>query len=153
MGGGLIRANVIFNNLFNIIPKSDWGRGPSDLCSPNGSSSGTGYCIDWYSIAPTDFPPTTTTVHEALSNTYILQAHLSTNPIASNAEVIITLRDPTKATMEIMDILGHIISSEEKMLSAGINSLPINSSKFAAGIYICRLQAGGEVVSLRFVKE
>ena len=55
--------------------------------------------------------------------------------------------------MEIIDILGHIISLDEKMLQAGMNKLMINSSTLQSGIYICRLQAGGEVVSVRVVKE
>ena len=121
----------------------------ADACSGNGE----GRCVSWAAIAPTDFPPIPVTVEEPESNPNTLQVHLSSNPIASNTEAMITLRDRMKVQMQIMDILGHIIFSEERMLSAGINSLPINSSKFASGIYICRLQAGGEVVSLRFVKE
>ena len=121
-------------------------------CSGYGSGNGhEGFA--WGPISPTDFPPSSSGINEVTYNSNILQAHLSSNPIASNAEAMITLNGPMKIQMQIMDILGHIISSEEKMLSAGINSLPINSSKFDSGIYICRLQAGGEVVSLRFVKE
>ncbi len=54
--------------------------------------------------------------------------------------------------MEIMDILGYMRSSEEKILSAGENRLPVNASSLMAGVYICRIVAGDEVTSLRFVK-
>ncbi|MFI5264355.1 MAG: T9SS type A sorting domain-containing protein, partial [Candidatus Kapaibacterium sp.] len=78
---------------------------------------------------------------------------LSSDPITSNADMIVTIQNPKNVQIQNLDILGHIISSEEKMLQAGENKLPINASALPSGLYICRLQAGGEVVSVRFVKE
>ncbi len=107
----------------------------------------------WGSLVPTDFPPSTTRVNAILSIPNILQAHLSSDPIAENADMIVTLQNPKNTQMQIIDILGHIISSDAKMLQAGENKMPINSSVLLSGIYICRLEADGEVVSVRFVKE
>jgi hypothetical protein len=87
------------------------------------------------------------------SRVYTLQAHLSSDPITANAEVIVKLQNAINVRMEIMDILGHVVFSEERMLSADENRMPINSTSLPSGIYIYRLQTGGEVVSVRFVKE
>jgi hypothetical protein len=112
-----------------------------------------GECFQWNPITPTDFPPSSANVREAQPNPNILQVHLSSDPVSANSDLIVTLPNQMNVRMEFMDILGHIISSDEKMFQAGINKLPINSSALSSGIYICRLQAGGEVVSVRFVKE
>ena len=115
-------------------------------------NGGEGDCVKNGSLAPTDFPPSSASVREA-STLNFLQAHLSSDPVAGNAEVIVTLQNAMNVKMEIMDILGHVVFSEERMLSAGENRLPVNLPKLPSGVYICRLQAGGEVVSVRFVKE
>ncbi|MFI5264356.1 MAG: T9SS type A sorting domain-containing protein [Candidatus Kapaibacterium sp.] len=113
----------------------------------------SGSCYNIQAIAPTDFPPSSADVSELMPTSSILQARLSSDPINSNSGIIITLQNPKNVQIQILDILGHIISSEEKMLQAGENKLPINASAFPPGMYICRIQAGGEVVSVRFVKE
>ncbi len=133
------KIEVTLDESYQPIPKSYSSLGQSSY--------------SWGPIAPTDFAPLTSSVYKLSSNPNIIHAHLSSNPIASHTEAIITLHEPTKIQMQIMDILGHIISSEEKMLQLGESKLPINSSALPPGIYICRLQAGGEVVSVRFVKK
>ncbi len=148
-----IQAYVKFDKDFAIISERSWGGGFKDLCAPGGPYSGTGYCIDWYATAPTDFPPLTLDVLQKSSYPNILVANLSSNPVQTNTEAIVTLRENMNVRIEIMDILGNVRQSDERMLSAGENRLPVNASALAAGVYICRLQAGGEVMSLRFVKE
>ncbi len=110
-------------------------------------------CDGYGPLAPTDFPPPRAGVHQTPLTPNILQTRLSSDPVAAKAEAIITLRENMKVRMEIMDILGNVRSSEDKMLFEGDNRLSLNASSLAAGVYICRMQAGGDVVSLRFVKE
>jgi hypothetical protein len=144
------RANVRLDDNYGVI--AEMLNLFPNICSQGNCSLGTnGYCYQWYSIAPTDFPPSISTVRE--SYPIILQTHLSSDPISANAEVIISLHDAMKVRMEILDILGHLKYSDEKMLSAGENKMPINASMLLEGVYICKLQAGSEVMSLRFVKE
>jgi hypothetical protein len=149
-GGGFIDSYVNDTLDINFQPTSGI---QSTSFDGLGCGQGEGVCLRWSPIAPTDFPPSSATVYEQPSTPNILPAHLSSDPVVTNAEVIITLQNSMSVRMEIMDILGHIVLSEERMLSAGENRLPLNSSHFTPGIYICRLQAGGEVVSVRFVKE
>ena len=132
---------------FEVIPDYG-GHQPYFDCDHSGDG-------DCYYIRPaiTDFTPPTASVPKASANSTIFQAYLSSDPIAPNADMTITLRESMKVRMVIMDILGHIVFSDERMLSAGENKLPINSSPLSSGVYICRMQAGGEVVSVRFVKE
>jgi len=136
-------AKILLDNTFTPILEN---KGTN--CGSSGIEGFT-----WGPIAPTDFPPSSTSVQESPSTPNILQTRLSSDPVIANAEVIVTLREAMNLRMEIMDILGHVVFSDERMLSAGENKMPINSTSLPSGIYICRLQAGGEVVSVRFVKE
>jgi hypothetical protein len=142
VGGGDQSAYIVLDNNYQIVPYS-----------LNDCGGTTWECFNWGSLATTDFPPSISGVHDSPSNPNILQAHISSDPVAPNAEVILTLQNSMNVRMDIMDILGHIVFSNERMLSAGENKLPINSSRLPSGIYICRLQASGEAVSVRFVKE
>ncbi|MEP7235579.1 MAG: T9SS type A sorting domain-containing protein [Ignavibacteriota bacterium] len=143
------QATISLDMNYSVISgKIDRGPAP-DICAGGVS----GYCYHWDPIAPTDFPPPNANVQDTPSTLDILQAHLSSNPVASNAETIITLHKNMRIKMQIMDILGSVQKSDERMLSAGENRLPLNASALATGVYFCRLQAGGEVVSMRFVKE
>jgi len=135
--------------------------GVSSITTKNGLSSNNAYTIAFGTDGNTWFG-TSLGLEELIgvlsgvttpSNLNIFQVHLSSDPVAKNADVIATLHDAMNVHMEIIDILGHVIFSEERMLSAGENRLPINSSVLPSGIYICRMQAGGEAVSIRFVKE
>ncbi|MEP7235575.1 MAG: T9SS type A sorting domain-containing protein, partial [Ignavibacteriota bacterium] len=121
----------------------------SDRCGMGPNTT----CFRWGPLAPTNFPPMISTVGRSSSTINILQARLSSDPVRENAEAIITLHQNMRMQMQIIDILGNVRQSNERMLSAGENRLPVNASALAAGVYIFRLQAGGEVVSLRFVKE
>ncbi|MDP4220024.1 MAG: T9SS type A sorting domain-containing protein [Bacteroidota bacterium] len=113
-----------------------------------------GYCTDIDSLSPTNFPPgSSESVHQILSPSAILSMQLSSNPVGSNTSLAVVLRARKESRIEIMDIIGHVIISEEKLLAAGLNELPINSSSLPPGIYICRIEAGGEVLSIRFVKD
>jgi hypothetical protein len=107
----------------------------------------------WGPIAPTEFPPSVASVRGAPSNPNIFKAILTSDPVTANTDLTLALWNTVNVQIKIMDILGHLISSDEKMLPAGINKLPLNTSSLPSGIYICRLHAGGEVVSVRFVKE
>jgi hypothetical protein len=138
-------ANVSLDQNYEVISGMD----PNTAIS---CQAGQGYCFQWYAHTPTDFPPSNSSVHENISNPNMLHAHLSSDPVAANAEVLVTLRDAMNVRMDILDIFGHVVFLEDRMLSVGENKLPINSSALPPGIYICRLQANGEVASLRFVK-
>lgn len=142
--------SIFLDNYYQVIADRIKNSGCPDICY-GGSISGC--CQQWFAISPTDFPPSTSSVHETPSNPNILQARLSSDPVSVNTDVVITLRGAMNVRMQIIDILGYIVFSDERMLTAGENKLPVNSSALASGIYICRLQAGTEVVSLRFVKE
>ena len=113
-----------------------------------------GYCnFNWSAIAPTDFPPSNTSVYPSATQSNILEAHFSSSSETSNPEVIINLSKTILMRVEIIDIQGHIIFFDEKMMSAGINILSLYFHSLAHGIYICRIQAGMEVISLRFIKD
>ncbi len=111
-----------------------------------------GTCADISSLAPTDFPPLNLDVPNKISSN-IFQFKLSSDPVSANAYVVLILQENATVGMEILDVLGNVKYSNTLVLQTGENRLPLNTSALASGIYICRLQAGGDVVSVRFIKE
>ncbi len=164
---GILHAQVLYdvaNRQFNYpIPYCNYG-GKQELYmynvsldknfTPIGYIWGSWYdSIFWGSIAPTNFPPQVAGVHEVESNQNILNAYISPNPVVDNTEIIITLHDPMSMQMDVINVLGQVVFSKENILLAGVNKMSINSSSLSSGIYVCRLKAGEEFRTLRFIKD
>lgn len=76
------------------------------------------------------------------------------NPLAENSGIEITLQQPAEVNIEILDELGRLMRRiSAGKINAGTQYIPIKETGLAAGIYYCKIVAGGEIKTVSFLKE
>lgn len=70
------------------------------------------------------------------------------NPANSHLNLSWNDRGPEATTVSILDITGRTIASFE--LLQGLNNIQVNTSEFATGLYIGRIQSGDAIESFKF---
>lgn len=75
------------------------------------------------------------------------------NPFNSTTNLRYTLSKPVPVALRIFDVRGvEVFSLGEKNLAAGLHQTTWNAQALPSGIYLCRLQAGDQVRTVRLVK-
>jgi hypothetical protein len=75
------------------------------------------------------------------------------NPYATDFSISLTSTDAGKAVIEMMDIQGKVVASQETSLLTGSNTVAINNaSDLNAGVYFVRVTLNGETQMLKLVK-
>jgi hypothetical protein len=78
------------------------------------------------------------------------------NPSAPGAAVALSIRtgQAGPATLRLTDVLGRELSQQQADLPAGVTILPLPAtSQLATGVYLLRVQQGGQQQALRLVLE
>ena len=65
------------------------------------------------------------------------------NPITNNATLELTLNENAKVKMDIVNVLGELVSSEIYQLNAGNNKVNFNVNNLENGIYFVQLNING----------
>ncbi len=77
-------------------------------------------------------------------------AQSSPNPVAGVADIAFTLGAPTRATVEVFNMLGQrVLTVTDEEFAAGSHEVSVDTRSFAAGVYVYRLSAGGYVATRR----
>jgi len=75
------------------------------------------------------------------------------NPVSDNAIIKYELDKPTTVKLAIFNHLGQMAGQPyEELKQAGKHQVILDASSFTPGIYLCRLQAGREVMTKKIVK-
>lgn len=102
---------------------------------------------EWLNLGPYTLP---TGVKE-VNNNFGFAIH--PNPVGDEAFATLNLAKSSHVKMIITDVTGKIISVPvNKTLSGGNHNIQINTSGFAQGIYICRVEINGSESSYKLVK-
>jgi hypothetical protein len=69
------------------------------------------------------------------------------NPARGSAQVQLTLSSPTTVTVGVYNTLGQRVAvlAQDAPLSAGTHALALQTGSLAAGVYVVRVEAGGDV--------
>jgi hypothetical protein len=83
----------------------------------------------------------------------ILQTvHVSPNPVRMNMNITVTLLETSPVKVIVFDMLGRVsLLSEEEIWGAGEQSLNLDASSLAAGIYIVRVVSGDQANTVKCV--
>lgn len=77
---------------------------------------------------------------------------ISPNPISSTGKVNFSLNEPCTAVLSIYDVTGRLVNTlVNTELTGGDYSINVDAAGMTAGIYMVRLQAGGNVSTGRFI--
>jgi hypothetical protein len=82
-----------------------------------------------------------------------LRVKLVANPSKSDATLIVTSDDRVAARIQIADLLGKTVLNELRVLEPGSQTISLHTSSLSPGHYVCRIESGGFVQSVKIVKE
>lgn len=76
-------------------------------------------------------------------------------PVPARSNLDITFATPVNGTVEVtvFDAAGKLIHTQNADATNGLNSLSLNVTTYASGVYFVRFNNGVEVLTTRFVKE
>ncbi len=77
---------------------------------------------------------------------------LSPNPTGENLQADFLLRHSGEVQWEVFDPTGRILHRQKQWLAAGAHRIRYEAQALPAGMYLWRLQAGGQFFSARWVK-
>ncbi|OYT12693.1 MAG: hypothetical protein B6I19_09060 [Bacteroidetes bacterium 4572_114] len=93
------------------------------------------------------------TTHIQVPPSFAFKLHISPNPVSHTAIIQFELQYPAKVSIHIFNSLGKKVSDlENGIFPTGTNQVSWNTRNLMKGIYFCRLQAGGEVVVKKIIK-
>ena len=72
-----------------------------------------------------------------------LELSVYPNPIASAATLELTLNEKSTVNMEIVNVLGEVVSANIYNLNAGNNKVNFNVNNIESGIYFVQLNING----------
>jgi hypothetical protein len=77
---------------------------------------------------------------------------LSPNPANESFQADFSLRHAGEVQWEVFDMTGRILDRQKQWLPAGDQGIRFEARRLPAGMYVWRLQAGGQFFSVRWVK-
>lgn len=75
------------------------------------------------------------------------------NPVANEANLELTLKEPLNATVSIYNQTGQIVYNRKYSLKAGRQLLKANISDLSSGIYLLKINDGSNQLTKRFIKQ
>lgn len=82
----------------------------------------------------------------------LLDAEIVPNPLNNTAKIFVFSADATAANIDITNSVGQIVNQlDDKQLIPGTNEFSLDASNMSAGIYFCRIKAGGFVIVRKIV--
>jgi hypothetical protein len=104
--------------------------------------------IDYYYIEIFDSP--TSTINQFDNTTFELKGAYP-NPIINQAKIQFVSGIPADLVFKIYNLLGEEIESQLIFSSRGVNTIYVNTSSYAEGLYLYSINNGNEVLTKRMV--
>lgn len=80
-------------------------------------------------------------------------ARVFPNPARANATISVDAKQQSKSMIEVQDLNGKVLLRKEVFLSAGTNRIPLDISKYAAGMYFINMITPQQKLHLKLSKE
>ncbi len=94
------------------------------------------------------------TVYTSEPDDFVLLTPPTPNPFSENAQFVLTLAKSCPILLEVFDLNGRLLWSQEQMLSAGEQQLEIPAEAVPAGqMALYRIRAGGGVLTGKIMRE
>ncbi len=94
----------------------------------------------------------TTGINEIFeSNNSYLQLKVYPNPTSHNISIVVESKANASAFIAIYDLNGRLVFSDNKMISQGSNTLPLEVSSLTKGTYLIKTQVEGETYSNKLI--
>ena len=112
--------------------------------------------VNYYRLLQTDFSGKTQSFHKIVAVDFIKNNVLAIYPNPINNETLIIhseMENEQVAYLEIFDMKGQIIQSEQLFLQKGKTTYPLYLSNLSEGLYLFRAKMNEKVENIRFIKQ
>jgi hypothetical protein len=75
------------------------------------------------------------------------------NPSSGNSALNITLQQSSRVSINVLDSHGALVLQKSMLLPAGSNSVPVDMSRYADGVYTITVQYNTERKTLKLIKK
>lgn len=75
------------------------------------------------------------------------------NPTTHDASLVVSVKQKEEALLQLFDLSGKLLQSKRVDLQKGSNSLAVDVSKLAAGIYTVMVKGGRTNELVQFIKQ
>lgn len=107
-------------------------------------------------LTPTVAPPVDTTIHPGIAeNSYnsAVNSHVFPNPAKNNATVRVNLVNNSKIQVQLMNAVGQVITTVAAEGRNGVNTINLNVSGIASGIYFVNVKVDDAVGTKKLIIE
>ncbi|MGZ3949505.1 MAG: T9SS type A sorting domain-containing protein, partial [Flavisolibacter sp.] len=74
------------------------------------------------------------------------------NPSAQNSSLNLVLNRSERIDLRILDTRGAVLQQREILLPQGSSTIPLNMNIYPKGVYAVTVQYGGQLTTLKFIK-
>lgn len=104
------------------------------------------YSVDYYFIEVVN----PVGVNELVTNKFSIN-YIAPNPVRNIANIEFNMLSSNAVSIEVRNVLGELITSENVLASQGKNNYQIDASTMSNGLYFVRLKNGNEVLTKKFL--
>jgi hypothetical protein len=83
----------------------------------------------------------------------IVNSQLYPNPAKGNASLMINLKDNSKVELKVVNLMGEVVKTSTVDSEAGINTLNVDLSGVASGIYLVNVKIGNTSAAKKLIVE
>ncbi|HWI91744.1 MAG TPA: T9SS type A sorting domain-containing protein, partial [Flavisolibacter sp.] len=81
------------------------------------------------------------------------EVRLYPNPSKGSSALSIPLSQASSVRLQVMDSKGAVVQQKQIMLPAGNNTVPIDVSKYAEGVYSVQVQYNNQTKTIKLIKQ
>ena len=88
-----------------------------------------------------------------IENIYPVSMNIFPNPVSENSQLIVLSEKNFKATINILNVLGEIVSTESQLIAVGKNNIQLKTNNIAPGTYfLCVFDGDKNFKNIKLIK-
>jgi hypothetical protein len=88
-----------------------------------------------------------------IENIYPVSMNVFPNPVSENSQLIVLSEKNFKATINILNVLGEIVSTESQLIAVGKNNIQLKTNNIASGTYfLCVFDGDKNFKNIKLIK-
>jgi hypothetical protein len=123
------------------------------IMSPNGRIDNAGTATITEAVTNGYENGTFAGLFDALPNQIDAAIQIYPNPASDKATIAITLEEANDVTIELFDLNGNLLKAATYSNWLGLSTVEMNTNQLNAGVYLVKINIGGEISSKKLVVE
>ena len=123
------------------------------IMSPNGRIDNAGTATITEAVTNGYENGTSAGIFDALPNQIDAAIQIYPNPASDKATIAITLEEANYVSIELFDLNGNLLKAATYSNWLGLSTVEMNTNQLNAGVYLVKINIGGEISSKKLVVE